>query len=216
MDGSPRRLPLLAERTTLAAGLIGLAVWGAFQFGVARTAQQDLDRFATLQARTIEETPDFSLWSMQRVFAWRNAAKDAFPPPLAVLRIPKIHLEVAVLPGTDDRTLDRGLGHIEDTALPGGDGNFAVAGHRDGFFRGLKDILPGDTIEIETLNGRDRYRVEHTWIVDPTDVSVLDPTPAPSLTLVTCYPFYFVGSAPQRFIVRAVRIGSDREVIARS
>src|SRR5688572_15159123 len=216
MVGSPRRFPLLAERTTLAAGLIGLALWGTFQFGVARTAQQDLDRFATLQARTIEETPDFSLWSTQRVFAWRHAAKDAFPPPLAVLRIPKIHLEVAVLPGTDDRTLDRGLGHIEDTALPGGEGNFAVAGHRDGFFRGLKDILPGDTIEIETLNGKDRYRVEHTWIVDPTDVSVLDPTPAPSLTLVTCYPFYFVGSAPQRFIVRAVRIGSDREVIARS
>jgi sortase A len=216
MDGLHRRLPLLAERTSLAFGLVGLAIWGAFHFGVARTARQDLDRFATLQARTAEDTPDFSLWSTQRVFAWRKAAKEAFPDPLAVLRIPKLRLEVAVLPGTDEQTLDRGVGHIDDTALPGDEGNFAVAGHRDGFFRGLKDILPGDTIEIETLTGRDTYRVERTWIVEPTDVSVLDPTPAPSLTLVTCYPFYFVGSAPQRFIVRAVRVGSDRAVVARS
>jgi sortase A len=216
MDGLHRRLPLLAERTTLAAGLVGLAIWGAFHFGVARSARHLLDRFATLQARAVGDTPDFSLWSTQRVFAWRNAAKEPFPAPLAVLRIPKLQIEVAVLPGTEDRTLDRGVGHIEDTALPGADGNFAVAGHRDGFFRGLKDILPGDTIEIDTLDGKDVYRVERTWIVEPTDVSVLDPTPAPSLTLVTCYPFYFVGSAPQRFIVRAVRIGSERQVVARS
>ena len=70
--------------------------------------------------------------------------------------------------------------------------------------------MPGDTIEIDTLDSKEIYRVERTWIVDPTDVSVLDPTPSPSLTLVTCYPFYFVGSAPQRFIVRAVRIGGER------
>jgi len=129
---------------------------------------------------------------------------------MAVLRIPRLRLEVAVLPGTDDATLDRGLGHIDDTALPGADGNSGIAGHRDGFFRGLKDILPGDTIEIDTLDRKQVYRVERAWIVEPSDVSVLDPTPSASLTLVTCYPFYFVGSAPQRFIVRAVRVGSER------
>ena len=123
-----------------------------------------------------------------------------------MLRIPKIRLEVAVLPGTDDRTLDRAVGHIEDTALPGADGNSGLAGHRDGFFRGLKDIAPGDAIVLETLQGTEAYVVERTWIVNPEDVSVLDPTPTRSLTLVTCYPFYFVGSAPQRFIVRAVRV----------
>ena len=112
-----------------------------------------------------------------------------------------------MLPGTDDRTLDRAVGHIEDTAQPGTDGNSGIAGHRDGFFRGLKDIVPGDAIELDTLQGKDVYRVERTWVVDPEDVSVLDPTPARALTLVTCYPFYFVGSAPQRFIVRAVRVG---------
>jgi sortase A len=110
-----------------------------------------------------------------------------------------------VLPGTDDFVLDRAVGHIDDTALPGTNGNIGIAGHRDGFFRGLKDIAAGDPIELETRKGRELYRVERTWIVDPEDVSVLDPTPVQSLTLVTCYPFYFIGSAPQRFIVRAVR-----------
>jgi sortase A len=100
------------------------------------------------------------------------------------------------------------LGHIEDTAPPGTDGNTGIAGHRDGFFRVLKDITEGDTIELQTLAGRETYRVERTWIVEPEDVSVLDPTPSRSLTLVTCYPFYFVGSAPQRFIVRAVSVGN--------
>jgi sortase A len=205
-----RRLPLLAERASLAFGLLGLVIWAALFFGTARSAKHDLDRFATLQASSLEESPDFSLWSTQRVFAWRKAMKEQFPAPLAVLRIPKLRLEVAVLPGTDDATLDRGLGHIEETALPGAEGNSGIAGHRDGFFRGLKDILPGDTIEIDTLTRKEIYRVEKTWIVDPTDVTVLDPTPSASLTLVTCYPFYFVGSAPQRFIVRAVRVGGQR------
>ena len=97
------------------------------------------------------------------------------------------------------------MGHIDDTALPGTDGNSGIAGHRDGFFRGLKDIGPDDAIELETVHGKEVYRVERTWVVDPEDVSVLDPTPARSLTLVTCYPFYYVGPAPQRYIVRAVR-----------
>lgn len=205
-----RRLPLLAERASLAIGLLGLAIWAALFLASARSAQQDLERFATLQARTTDDLPDFALWSSQRVVAWHKAIKEPFPAPLAVLRIPKLRLEVAVLPGTDDATLDRGLGHIDDTPLPGADGNTGIAGHRDGFFRGLKDVLPGDTIEIDALDRKDIYRVERTWIVEPTDVSVLDPTASPSLTLVTCYPFYFVGSAPQRFIVRAVRVGGEQ------
>src|SRR5207344_2603970 len=118
--------------------------------------------------------------------------------------IPKIRLEVAVLPGTDDHTLDRGAGHIEDTPQPGAAGNSGIAGHRDGFFRGLQDIAAGDAIELDTLEGTHVYRVERTWVVEPEDVSVLDPTPTRALTLVTCYPFYFVGPAPKRFIVRAM------------
>ena len=110
------------------------------------------------------------------------------------------------MPGTDDFTLNRAVGHIDDTAVPGTNGNSGIAGHRDGFFRGLKDIGPDDVIELETLQGKEVYRVERTWVVSPEDVSVLDTTPARSLTLVTCYPFYYVGPAPQRYIVRAVRI----------
>jgi sortase A len=125
-----------------------------------------------------------------------------------VLRIPRIGVEAPLLEGTDDWTLNRGVGHIEDTAAPGAAGNVGIAGHRDGFFRALKDVNEGDLLEIETRAGVAHYRIERTWIVAPDDVSVLDPTAVPSVTLVTCYPFYFVGSAPQRFIVRAERTGA--------
>jgi sortase A len=208
MKGLRHRLLLLAEKTSWAFGLAGLVWWGAFHIGVASSTRHDLERFATLQVGATQAgTPDWSLWSPNRVSAWRKALSESRPAPLAVLRIPKIRLEVPVLPGTDDGTLDRGVGHIEDTAQPGTDGNSGIAGHRDGFFRGLKDIAPGDAIQLDTLQGKDVYRVERTWVVNPEDVSVLDPTPTRALTLVTCYPFYFVGSAPQRFIVRAVRVG---------
>jgi sortase A len=204
---SGRRLLLLTECTSWVCGLAGLVVWGTFHIGGAAATRHDLERFAALQAAAPHEgTPDQSLWSPARVVAWRKALSEPGPAPLAVLRIPKIGLEVPVLPGTDDRTLDRGLGHIEDTARPGTDGNAGIAGHRDGFFRGLKDIAAGDVIELDTIQGKDTYRVERTWVVEPEDVSVLDPTPTRSLTLVTCYPFYFVGSAPRRFIVRASRV----------
>jgi sortase A len=187
---------------------------------VANSTRHDLERFATLQALAAPAgTPDLTLWSPHRVSAWHKALEDPAPAPLAALRIPKIQLEVPVLPGTGDRTLDRGLGHIEDTPPPGAAGNSGIAGHRDGFFRGLKDLAAGDAIELDTLEGKHLYRVERTWVVEPEDVSVLDPTPTPALTLVTCYPFYFVGSAPQRFIVRAVRVGdntmSSRQSVAR-
>jgi sortase A len=122
---------------------------------------------------------------------------------LAVLRIPKLHLEVPVFDGTDDLTLNIGAGRIIGTARLGQIGNIGIAGHRDGFFRGLKDIGPGDTMELELPDRTEHYAVSTIEITDPDDVSVLRPTPNASLTLVTCYPFYFVGSAPQRYIVHA-------------
>jgi sortase A len=203
-----RRRLLLVETTCWVIGLVGLAVWGAFHFRSVTSTRQSLERFATLKSIALPAgTPDQSLWSPKRISAWQKAFSNPAPVPLAVLRIPKIHLEAPVLPGTDDGTLDRAIGHIDGTAKPGTDGNSGIAGHRDGFFRGLKDIAPGDVIELETMQGKDSYRVERTWVVDPEDVSVLDATPARALTLVTCYPFYYVGSAPRRFIVRAVLAG---------
>ncbi len=204
------RLLLLVERTSWVFGLVGLITWGAFHVWVGHGTRHDLERFAVIRLAAQEQgMPDLSLWSPHRVSAWRQALLEPAPAPLGVLRIPKIRLEVPVLPGTDDHTLDRAVGYIEGTAQPGTDGNLGIAGHRDGFFRGLKDIATGDVIELDTIQGTDVYRVERTWIVNPEEVSVLDPTPTRALTLVTCYPFYFIGSAPHRFIVRAVRI-ADR------
>jgi sortase A len=148
---------------------------------------------------------DVQEWHPKRVRAWREALQRLAPPPLATLRIARIGVRVNVLEGTDDWTLNRAVGHIAGTPKPGSAGNVALAGHRDGFFRPLKDIAIGDLIEVMTAEGVDRYRVTKTWIVAPADVWVLDPTESSSLTLVTCYPFYFIGSAPKRFIVRAAR-----------
>ena len=198
------------------SALSAWCAWGAFHLDSAVSTRRHLERFTALQSAVLHAaTPNQTLWSSVRVNAWRDTLSEPAQLALAVLRIPELGIEVPVLRGTDDHTLDRGVGHIEDTPLPGTDGNSGIAGHRDGFFRGLKDISPGDAIELDTLRGTQVYRVERTWIVNPEDVSVLDPTPDQALTLVTCYPFYFVGSAPQRFIVRAVRV-HDQPAFARA
>ena len=166
------------------------------------TAAASIRAAGVPEARVPAGGIDQSLWSEGRIAGYRESLGHRFEPPLAVLRIPRIGLEVPVLPGTDELTLNRAVGHIPGTALPGRAGNVAVAGHRDGFFRGLKDLELGDRLELETLDGRQTFAVTGLTVVIPTDVHVLEPTNEPTLTLVTCYPFYFVGSAPKRYIVR--------------
>jgi sortase A len=119
------------------------------------------------------------------------------------LRIPSIKLAVPIYEGTGETTLDRGAGRIAGTAQLDAAGNIGIAAHRDGFFRGLKDLRVGEEMMLQTIAGDRRYRVTKLLITSPTDVSVIAPTATPAITLVTCYPFYFVGSAPQRYIVRA-------------
>ena len=119
------------------------------------------------------------------------------------IEIPRLGVSTIVRAGTDARTLQLAVGHIPGTALPGEDGNVGLAGHRDTFFRRLRNIRPDDEIRVVTPNGTYVYRVQRTNVVQPRDVWVLDPTSQPTLTLVTCYPFSYIGSAPQRFIVRA-------------
>ena len=124
-----------------------------------------------------------------------------------------------VLEGTDSPTLRRAVGHIPGTALPWQPGDVAIAGHRDTFFRPLREICRGDNITLQTLQGSYHYRVEFTRVVDPRDTWVLSSSHGPTLTLITCYPFYFVGSAPKRFVVCATRIpepapGADVSSIA--
>jgi sortase A len=130
--------------------------------------------------------------------------------PLAVLSIPRIGIEVPVFDGTDELVLNRGAGRILGTAKPGQPGNIGIAAHRDGFFRGLKDIRRGDRIELRTQGDASLYAVDEIEIVQPTDVTVLRNRSSPSVTLVTCYPFYFVGDAPQRYIVHASIVDSDK------
>jgi sortase A len=134
----------------------------------------------------------------------------ATPGPQAVigrLEIPRLKLSVMVREGADEGTLSRAVGHIPGTAFPGKIGNVGLAGHRDTFFRALRNIRADDTIELETTAGTYRYAVKSTRIVTPRDVSVLQASGGETLTLVTCYPFYYVGSAPKRFIVRATQLG---------
>lgn len=126
--------------------------------------------------------------------------------PVALLRIARVDLEVPVFPDLGERSLNRGAGLIDGTGLPGGEGNVAIAAHRDGYFRALKDVAEGDVLELETLRGTRMYRVSAISIVEPTELWPLADTGEPAVTLVTCYPFYFVGSAPQRYIVRAVAV----------
>ena len=122
---------------------------------------------------------------------------------LGRLEIPTLGVSTIVREGEDARTLQLAVGHIAGTALPGAAGNMGLAGHRDTFFRRLREIDPGDVIRLVAVEGTYTYVVDSTQIVDPDDLWVLDPTSEPSLTLVTCYPFTYLGSAPERFIVRA-------------
>jgi LPXTG-site transpeptidase (sortase) family protein len=156
-----------------------------------------------------EARADQTLWSAERVRAHSAALEldstgtDLRPPIEGVLRVPTLDLEVVVYEGSGERALDRGAGRIDGTPPLGSAGNVGIAAHRDGFFRSLKDIEVGDEILVELARETLRYEVVKILIVKPEDTWVLAPTDEPTLTLVTCYPFYFVGPAPERFIAQA-------------
>ena len=122
------------------------------------------------------------------------------------IEVSRLDVSVVVVEGTSNKSLRRAVGHIAGTALPGQPGNVGIAGHRDTFFRPLRNIQRDDVIKLTTSNGEYRYRVVSTKVVSPDNVAVLDSDQNEVLTLVTCYPFYFVGPAPDRFIVRAERV----------
>lgn len=126
--------------------------------------------------------------------------------PIGTISVPRLGLTAVVAEGDDKPVLDDAAGHLPDTALPWNNGNAAVAAHRDGLFRPLKGIRVGDRLRFETLHGDFEYRVTETYIVDPDDIWVLNPTLEPTLTLISCYPFNFIGNAPRRFIVKAQRL----------
>lgn len=200
------------ERLLLLAGLLLLSIYVGARISARLLSRAELQAFKNephgiqkLRDREGLSTkaPDFQLWSEKRIREYQQSVAMQFSSVIAVLNIPKIDLEVPVLRGTDDLTLNRGAGLIKGTSEPGQNGNIGIAAHRDGFFRGLKDVDVGDAVELTTRTAIYSYVVDQIVIVSPNDVSVLRPRSHPSLTLVTCYPFYFVGSAPQRYIVQA-------------
>ncbi len=158
-----------------------------------------------------EERRQFDQLLAARPAAAYTAPPENAPPVvkgdlIGLIKISRLGVSVIVIEGTSATTLRRAAGHISGTALPGQPGNVGIAGHRDSFFLPLQNIRTNDTITLTTLSGDYRYRVVSTRVVGPTDVAVLNRSANEILTLVTCYPFYFVGAAPDRFIVRAERI----------
>ena len=133
-------------------------------------------------------------------FSSRHAAGDV----VGRLEIPRLSLSTVVFEGADQDVLERGAGHVPGSALPGDRGNTVLAAHRDTFFRPLRGIRTGDVVKIHTPRRDNVYVVESARVVEPNAVDVLNPTPEPALTLITCYPFRYIGSAPERFVVRAV------------
>jgi sortase A len=210
---------LWIEKFAFTVGLSLLAIYGALRLESYLSSRAALKSFENLESTpaateglvagtsSTEEMSlpevDFDGWGESRVRGYKESLSKQTSAPMAVLQIPKLHLAVPLLDGTDALTLNHAVGRIAGTARPGEAGNIGIAGHRDGFFRGLKDIKVGDPVELKTVKGTETYVVDEIQIVKPDNVSVLRPRPVPSLTLVTCYPFYFIGSAPKRFVVTA-------------
>jgi sortase A len=198
----PRRKVLRwLERLLL---IVGIASLGYYAYVSAETA--------IYQAYETRELDAILASAPARAVAPATAAPPAPSRPRSApargsaigrIEIPRLGVNAVVRAGSDARTLRLAVGHIPGTSLPGEQGNSGFAAHRDTFFRRLGDIRPGDEVRIVTPEGTFRYEVEGTKVVEPSDVWVLDPTEQPALTLVTCYPFSYVGSAPQRFVVRA-------------
>jgi len=207
------------EKALWILGVTLIATYGAMRASADVRRQEGIAAFTqarlALRAPRAELTasgPDQSAWSAARIRAYA-ATGVSQPPSLpdAVLRIPSVHLAVPVYANTSASNLDRGAGLITGTARPEVAGNVGIAAHRDGFFRALKDVAVGDRLEIERLSGTRVYRVSALSIVSPEDMRPLQQTSRFMVTLVTCYPFYYVGNAPRRYIVRAVAVDTEGE-----
>lgn len=205
-----------AEIVCLLTGLVCIGLYLGSRLEAALVQHYEGYRLAAAEAGEQPSWPGYikALFSPSRTereldeLKSRPAPKTnfAFKDPEGLIGrivIKRLQLSAIVKEGLDARTLRRAVGHVPGTALPGEAGNVALAGHRDTFFRPLRDVRVGDRVELETPRATFTYQVESIRIVRPSDVEVLDPTPYPALTLITCYPFNYVGKAPKRFIVRA-------------
>jgi sortase A len=201
----------VASRVLIVAGLAMLA-WYAV-LSIDASAAQRLARQSLELAASVPEQPTSVAPAVLPSIA-RKVGPPVRGEALAALSIPRVQLSAVVLHGSDARTLRRGPGHVENTALPGEPGNIVVAGHRDSFFRPLRHVAVGDDVFLEAAHARVHYRVASVRVVDAHDVSVLAPTASATLTLITCYPFWVMGNAPDRFVVRAIRVDENAAAVA--
>jgi sortase A len=192
----------------LALGYVGLALLDARLYQADQTRRFEEALMRLRPATGSGEYPplplDLTEGEAARAKSLGVAVREG--APLGRIEISTIGLAAMMMEGIDEGTLRRAVGHIPGTPLPGQSGNVALAGHRDTFFRGLRNIRVNDEITLTTLSGSYRYRVDSTKVVDPEETEVLDNDDDDILTLVTCYPFNFMGTAPRRFIVRAHRV----------
>ena len=190
------RLQKALGRALIVAGALAFAFWGELvvkRFWIQEAARHMLESTHEYPARR------------QNSGHGKQPAGPKMGDVIGQLEIPRIHISVMVLEGSRPTILDVAAGHIEGTALPGTVGNVAIAAHRDTFFRSLREIRTRDIIHLTTAQGDFQYSVDGTEVVEPSDAQVLRQTTEPELTLVTCYPFYYIGAAPKRFIVHARR-----------
>jgi len=188
----------------------GFLCWTRRLLLLAGTLALSYVALTLLNARLYQDTANHTL-EQQIIHAEKqNTAIPSRPAVkegdvLGKIEIPRLGLSVAVLQGTTSKTLLLGVGHIEGTAFPGEMGNIGIAGHRDTFFRGLKDIHSDDEILLQTTAGIAKYKVDWIQITAPSDSGIISPTTDSALTLVTCFPFHYIGAAPERFVVHARR-----------
>jgi sortase A len=206
---------LLTTGVLLLVAFVSIHGWGAFQSWSDIRAFEQAVAFGSAggggqtNGTRYSPEPDYALWSNKRISDYHAGNEQRDDPPLAILSIEKLDLKVPLYNGTDEINLNRGAGRIKGTGWIDSPGNLGIAGHRDGFFRVLKDIQLGDSIDMLTHQGNSEFVVSSITIVDPTDVSVLAPTDDSTITLVTCYPFYFVGHAPKRYIVKGELVSNQ-------
>jgi sortase A len=200
-DGPLSRMVGTPARLLLVLG-VGCLVWYGAVWLEGRI-YQSLQRAALDRVLAARPAPGPSQAEMSQAETEEGSEPGQ---PIGRLEIPRVHLSVMVVNGDDDQTLGLAVGHLPDTPFPWQPGNSAFAGHRDTYFRPLENIQLDDEVRLVTTHGTYRYRVRRTLIVDPADVWVLAPAAQSTLTLVTCYPFRYVGPAPRRFVVQADRI----------
>ena len=211
----PSRLLRIVRYVLFLCGVCMLLIVAAayiHRFASLRAEQaRFIERQEQMRADRVEEETDAETGAVAQsalagstgVSTIASGAAESPLEPLGLLKISKLRLEVPILKGTDELTLNRGLGWIDGTSLPGREGNSGIAGHRDSFFRHLEDIQVGDAIEVLTPTANHIYTVDGMRVVSPSEIDVLRPRQKSSITLVTCYPFSFIGPAPSRYIVEA-------------